>query len=95
MLKQQNIQPQLTPITEIEEPQPLQHKEVVYHGQCFGKECFIMESKDSVVGFCEKTKVFIMVDLAKRQMLCDYKQTRYSPENPVNKPKTAKKKPKK
>ena len=66
----------------ITSPQPL--KEIKYSGQCFGKECFTMQTKDAVVGFCTKTSAFIMVDLAKREMLCDYKQTRYHPTNPAN-----------
>ena len=76
----------------ITSPQPL--KEIKYSCQCFGKECFTMQTKDAVVGFCTKTSAFIMVDLAKREMLCDYKQTRYHPENPANQPKNSPKKPK-
>jgi hypothetical protein len=66
--KQQTLTQTVKVEFEPEQPQPLQEAE--YHGTCYGKPCFQV-TDDSTVGCCVKSGVYVSVELAKRQMLCD------------------------
>jgi len=79
MLKQQNFPEQAeTAATSTE------YKEITYHGACYGQPCFILGKigkEDAQIGRCSEVNVDIMTELAKRQKLCDYKQTAYVQAN--------------
>jgi hypothetical protein len=72
------------------------HTEIQYQGTCYGQKCFKINKsangEEEPIGYCTRRGVYIMVDLAKRQMLCDDEETRYSPEHPANKQAEQKKK---
>lgn len=82
MLKQQGLP--ATPL-DIETRRHMLYQEIKYQGQCYGEPCFILDSIDAIIGKCEATGAYIMVDLAVRQRLCDHQQTRYAPQHKENK----------
>jgi len=71
-------------------PTPAPLEEITYEGTCMGQSCFQVPEGLNI-GLCAKTNVYIHIDLAKRQKLCDYELTRYHPSHKQ----AAAKKPKK
>ena len=72
MLKQQSFpETPETPVT------ITQHPETAYSGTCYGQPCYELP-EGMTVGLCTKMKVYIMLDLAKLQRLCDHEETAYS-----------------
>jgi hypothetical protein len=59
-------------IIEVEPEPPQQLEEINYQDTCYGKPCFKLDSEESDKGVCTETGVILLVELAKRQKLCDY-----------------------
>jgi hypothetical protein len=53
-------------------------REAEYHDSCYGKPCFKLDSQESDTGVCIKTGIYVLLELAKRQKLCDYEQPQRS-----------------
>ncbi len=97
MLKQEPLtQATIDTAPTITPPPVKELREIQYTGTCYGQPCFKINKSakgdEEPIGYCTKRGVYIMVDLAKRQMLCDDEDTRYSPEHPANKQAEQKKK---
>jgi hypothetical protein len=41
---------------------------------CYEQPCFVVEPSNSTIGKCTKNNVYIMVELAKKERLCDYEK---------------------
>jgi hypothetical protein len=69
-IQQQTLAQPVIVNVEPEQPKPLE--EIEYQDTCYGKPCFVLDSEESTLGKCSKTGVYVLVELAKRQKLCDY-----------------------
>jgi hypothetical protein len=60
-------------VENVENMQPRVLQEVTYVDNCCSHACF-EHKKGDLAGYCRKYNVYILVELAKKQKICDYEK---------------------